>query len=277
MTQITAEAAFNHADWFLHAHTAATMDARLLAVRARPQRIVLAGADGNESYPLLKARYPQAQFHEYDSRTAYLYTAAARRKATQTLWQKLSSQHVPQTAADTLPDNEQADMLWSNFGLLHQTDLAAVFDGWAAALQPEGLLFFAHCGPDSLKEIRALWQKHGIRVETPLFTDMHDLGDMLLQHGFYDPVTDTELLTLQYQQAQRLIADMQVAGIWQSLQFEDEAAAVQVLENTWTTGEVHSVTMELLYGHGVKKLRLPENESIVQFYPGRPKPPARTH
>lgn len=244
----TADALLNHADWFLHAHTAATMDERLLAVKAQPQHIILAGADGDESYRLLKTRYPQAEFREYDSRTAYLHAAAANRKAVQTLWQKLRHQHVPQTASDTLPDDEAADMLWSNLGLLHQADnaaeLAAVFERWAAALQPDGLLFFSHCGPDTLKELRALWQQHGIHVDTPLLIDMHDLGDALLQHGFYDPVTDMAPLTVQYTQPQRLIADMQVAGIWSSLHFDDEAAAVRVLENEWANNDVHDITIE---------------------------------
>lgn len=270
MMHTDVDAVLTHADWFLHAHTAAVMDERLLAVKARPQRIILAGADGNESHRLLKARYPQAQFHEYDSRVLYLHAAEAKRKERQNLWQKLSGQHLPQTAADILRADEHADMLWSNLGLLHQAEPATVFEQWAGALQPDGLLFFSHCGPNTLKEVCALWQQHGIHVATPLLIDMHDLGDELLQHGFYDPVMDMESLTLQYTKPQRLIADMQIAGIWSGLQFEDEAAAVQTLEAEWTDNHVYNVTIELVYGHGVKKRRLPENESVVQFYPQRP-------
>ena len=32
-------------------------------------------------------------------------------------------------------------------------------------------------------------------------------------------------------------------------------------------GLLHTVTLETVYGHAVKKLQLPENENVVQFYP----------
>lgn len=258
-------------DWFVHAHLAATMNERLLVVKAVPQQIVLAGADGNHSYPCLKARYPQAHFDEYDSRASGLQTALNRRKHAQSLWQKISGTLPSQMVTDILPHNEAADMVWSNLGLLHQSEPAAVFDNWAQALKPDGMLFFTHLGPDTLKEILALWRVHDVAVATPMLIDMHDLGDMLFHHGFYDPVMDMSRLTLQYTQVSRFIRDMQIAGVWGSLVFADEAAAVHALEEAWADGTVHEVTLELVYGHGMKKNVLPENEALVQFYPNRPK------
>ncbi|WP_066565974.1 class I SAM-dependent methyltransferase [Snodgrassella sp. CFCC 13594] len=262
----------NADDWFIHAHLATTMDERLLAVKAQPQHIILAGADANHSYGCLNARYPQAAFHEYDSRKTQLQAALSLRKQSRSLWQKIGTKLPPQTASDALPNQETADMVWGNLALLHQPEPSAVFDNWAHALKPDGLLFFTHVGPDTLKEIQALWQAQGIAVTTPLFIDMHDLGDMLFHHGFYDPVMDMSRLTLQYTQPQRFICDMQVAGIWQSLHFHDEQAAIRALEKAWADGSVHDVTLELVYGHGIKKTVLPVNQALVQFYPHRPTP-----
>lgn len=260
-------ALLNQPDWFLQSHLAATMDERLTILKQPPNKIFLAGADGNESYRLLKARYPQAQFQEFDSRADYLQAAQSIRKSKQNWWQKLSNHFPTQTHSDQLPVNAMVDMVWSNLGLVHQANTQQVIENWAGALKPEGLLFFSHFGPDTLKEILTVWRKHDIIVTAPRLLDMHDLGDMLLQHGFYDPVTDMNMLTLQYTTAERFINDMITAGLWQTLQFDSEVEAVRILADHWQHNHVHDVTLELVYGHGIRRLALPENTATIQFYP----------
>jgi malonyl-CoA O-methyltransferase len=44
------------------------------------------------------------------------------------------------------------------------------------------------------------------------FVDMHDLGDMLVQAGFADPVMDQELLTLTWADADALLAELRTLG-----------------------------------------------------------------
>lgn len=260
----------NQPDWFLQAHLAATLDERLSILKQPPNKIFLAGADGNESYRLLKIRYPQAQFQEFDSRNDCLQSAQAIRKSKQNWWQKLSGDLPVQTHSDLLPANAMADMVWSNLGLLHQDKPQQVIENWAGTLKPDGLLFFSYFGPDTLKEILTLWRKHGIIVTVPRLLDMHDLGDLLLQHGFYDPVTDMNMLTLQYTTVERFIDDMLTAGLWQTLQFGNEIEAIRVLADNWQDDSVHNVTLELVYGHGIKKQILPEHSATIQFYPHSP-------
>lgn len=257
-------------DWFLHAYTASTLDERLALLRQPPHNIILAAADGNESYRLLKNRYPTAEFQEFDQRQDYLYWSLQARKADQNLWQKLSQALPIQYPTEILPTNEAADMVWSNLGLIHQTDPATTIKNWADALRPDGLLFFSHFGSDTFQELRALWQKYSIKVTMPMLIDMHDIGDMLLQYGFYDPVTDMSKLTLQYSQAERLIEDMRIVGLWQSIQFEDEEAATRILVQHWPQKRLQDITLELVYGHGIKKQRLPANTAPIQFYPQPP-------
>ncbi|MCO6507904.1 MAG: methyltransferase [Snodgrassella sp.] len=257
-------------DWFLHAHLAATLDERLSILRQPPAHILLAAADGNESYRLLKMRYPHARFQEFDSRDRYLQAAQAMRKAKLNWLQKFNSSLPVQTVSDQLPSNQAADMVWSNLGLIHQADPIAVINNWAGALRPDGLLFFSHFGADTLKEVLTLWRTAGIVVKTPHLLDMHDLGDMLYQHGFYDPVMDMNMLTLQYTKAERFIDDMRTAGLWQSLQFDNEIDAVRILVQAWKNNDIHNVTLELVYGHGVKKQILPDNATPIQFYPSSP-------
>ena len=44
------------------------------------------------------------------------------------------------------------------------------------------------------------------------FTDMHDVGDGLLQAGFADPVMEAEIITVQYQTIDKLMADLRATG-----------------------------------------------------------------
>ena len=103
----------------------------------------------------------------------------------------------------------------------------------------------------------------------PTLIDMHDLGDMLFHHGFYDPVMDTAKLSLSYRAAATFWQDMETLGLWQALQLSDEAAARTVINNMWQSGKPVEITLETIHGHAVKKLLLPEGESAVQFFPRR--------
>lgn len=254
-------------DWFLHHHLAEVLDARLPAFKTVPQDIILAAADGDASHSRLKQRYPKAAFREYDARADYLAAALAIRKQGQSLWQKLGGRLPPQYPLTRLPEDQRADMLWSNLGLLAETDLPAAFARWAAALKADGLLFFTHLGPDSLRELKAWWQRHGIDMAAPHLADMHDLGDMLPANGFYDPVMDMDTLTLHYQSAERLLADLDHLGLWPLLQLSGPERARAVLQQGFAEGALGNITLELIYGHALKKLRLPESETVVQFYP----------
>ncbi|QEY23873.1 methyltransferase [Neisseria animalis] len=253
--------------WSIHRHLAETADERLLLVRQVPQHIILAGADNDISRRLLAARYPQAVFSEYDSRREFLHTAAAARKGG--LWQKLTGKSIPQVCqAMTAPLPEaQADMLWANLSLVLADEPLPVFQKWAHALKTDGLLFFTHFGRDTLAELKGRLNGHGISCETPALIDMHDLGDMLADSGFYDPVVDTAKLELSYRKAATFWQDMDTLGLRRAVIFSDEAEARRLIDGWFAEGEVLSVTLETLYGHAVKKLALPQGENVVRFYP----------
>lgn len=258
-------------DWGVHAHLAEQLDSRLVLVREAPARIVLTGADGDCSRRLLAARYPQAQFAEYDARADHLAAAAAARKSG---WlAKLAGKSVPQTQqnwSEPLPP-ASADMLWSNLALPLADSLAAVFDSWAGCLKTDGLLFFTHWGGDSLPELRAVLSEAGIACAAPLLADMHDLGDLLLQHGFYDPVTDTARLQLDYQSPSAWEGDMRRLGLWHALAPADADAARAAARTAWDRGGLRRMTLETVFGHAVKKPLLPPNESPVSFHKKAPR------
>ncbi|MDO5069682.1 MAG: methyltransferase domain-containing protein [Neisseria zoodegmatis] len=256
--------------WQIHRYLARNTDERLQLVRHVPQQIVLVGADADESRSLLAARYPKAVFTEYDPRPDFLEAAAQARKSG--LWQKLTGKKVVQhcQAVEAALPEAAADMLWANLALITAKEPVPVFENWARALKTNGLLFFTHFGIDTLSGLTGRLKKRGIAVEAPMLFDMHDLGDMLFHHGFYDPVMDTAKLELHYRRAETFWQDMDTLGLWASLVFDDEAAAREAVEAVFAEEGELTVTLETVYGHAVKKLMLPQGESPVQFYPKKP-------
>ncbi len=109
----------------------------------------------------------------------------------------------------------------------------AVFDNWARHLKTDGLLFFTHFGIDSLQDLIGCLNAEGIDCRDPPLIDMHDLGDMVFHHGFYDPVMDTAKLSLKLSRRRNLLEDMETLGLWQALQLSDEAAARTVINQMW--------------------------------------------
>jgi malonyl-CoA O-methyltransferase len=57
---------------------------------------------------------------------------------------------------------------------------------------------FSCLGPDTLRELRALYAALGWPPPAHEFTDMHDWGDMLVASGFAEPVMDMERITLSF-------------------------------------------------------------------------------
>lgn len=256
----------NNDPYFIHSRLAADMDARLQILNRTPKQIILFGADGDHSRSLLASRYPQARFSEYDSQEAALQAAALRRRGG--LWAKLSGKNIIQTCQSTetrLPENS-AEMLWANLGLMNAADAVTVLQNWSAALKKDGLLFFSHFGADSLPEIRQLLQENGIRCAAPLLKDMHDWGDLLFEHGFNDPVMDTAKMVLDYQNTRWFWQDLTYSGLWQALQAEREEDARAVVERALSQGQLKNITLEILFGHAVKKTVMPAGEQEIRFY-----------
>jgi malonyl-CoA O-methyltransferase len=132
---------------------------------------------------------------------------------------------------------------------------------WQRALAPDGFLMFSSFGPDTLRELRALYARLGWPAPTPAFVDMHDLGDMLVQAGFADPVMDQETLTLSWPTPQAMLAELRglggniapdrMAGLRTPRWRARLEAALQSLAGA--DGRLHA-SFEIAYGHAFKAL-----------------------
>jgi malonyl-CoA O-methyltransferase len=159
------------------------------------------------------------------------------------------------------------DMLWANQSLHLQADPMATLQKWKQALSAQGYVLFSSLGPDTLKELRAVYARKGWPDAMHAYTDMHDWGDMLVEAGFAEPVMDMETLTLTYASAERLIADLRdYGGNAARLRFQGlrgkqwRAHLIDAIEGDVprTHDGQLQVTVEVIYGHAIKpELKVP--------------------
>ena len=114
---------------------------------------------------------------------------------------------------DALPfDDNSVDLIFSNLALQWSAEPRKTFRELARVLKPGGLLLFATLGPDTLIELKKAWRAVDSYTHVNAFVDMHDVGDLLLQAGLYDPVMDMEKLTFEYQTLKGLMKDLKGIG-----------------------------------------------------------------
>lgn len=134
--------------------------------------------------------------------------------------------------------SRSCDLVLSNLELQHASSPTELIQAWHAVLKPEALLMFTYLGPDTAHELK----KGGLALH-PKFqtTDMHNVGDELLQAGFAEPVMDMEYLYLEYESSDRLMKDLLSMSL-----IEAHAAHLDF----WAELRFPlKVTLEVVYGH----------------------------
>lgn len=122
-------------------------------------------------------------------------------------------QRQPERLAAAAVAPGSAGLVWSNMALHFDENPQQSMAAWRLALQVEGFVMFSTLGPGSLSQLRTLYREQGWPTPHAPFVDMHDLGDMLVESGFADPVMDQEVLTLTYADPQALLTDLRHWGV----------------------------------------------------------------
>ena len=245
------------ASW-LHEEIGQRMQERLQWMRHSPETWLdwwpLNG--GLQTHARVRERYAQSR--------AFLQERDAQRhaQAVQALqgpwWRRVSGRDRLQNDA---PPARGVDMLWANMALHLVADPMALLRQWQQALAVDGFVMFSCLGPDTLRELQALYAQRGWPPPCHAFTDMHDWGDMLVQAGFAQPVMDMERLTLTYASPEALLQDLRTMGRnahrgrfaacrgrrWRT-QWLDAVAAQARAE---AAGRC-VLTVEVIYGHAIK-------------------------
>ena len=257
------------APW-LHHEVARRMAERLPVIRQPPLTWLDWGGFIGAGASAVQAVWPQAQRSVAEPTRAL---AERSRQALQAPWwawgqRRLDASQTVALAAD-VPAG-QAQMLWSNLGLHTSPDAAATLAQWHRALAVGGFVMFSTFGPDTLRELRALYAEQGWPAPHPPFADMHDVGDLLVHGGFADPVMDQEVLRLSWSSPQALLAELRGLGGHLGLQRTPglrtprwQARLLQALaRQADAQGRIH-LSFELVYGHAYKPAPRPARADLA--------------
>lgn len=213
---------------------------------------------GLQAQALLARRYPGAQ--ALVSAALAQEKSLALRVAARPWWHPARWR----AALGPAPAAAPAELLWANMSLHMAADPQALIQRWHEALAIDGFLMFSCFGPDTLRELRTLYQSLGWPAPAHEFTDMHDWGDMLVAAGFAEPVMDMERIELTFETPQRLLQELRElgrnlhparpAGLRGRAWRDQLHAALRQLADPVHEGRL-KLTFEIIYGHAFRPQR----------------------
>jgi malonyl-CoA O-methyltransferase len=272
---------------FLRREVAQRMHERLALVKIAPERVLDAGCGAGADLAVLQKTYPAAQIVGIDASAALLQAAQASAPGVRPLSQLLSRLMPAKTGVDLLSGDfghlpfgpNSIDLVWSNLALHWHPQPDKVFAEWRRVLRVEGLLMFSNFGPDTFRELRTAFAALDGTPHALPFVDMHDFGDQLVEAGFSTPVMDMEHITVTYDTAAALLADVRALGgnplltrrrglvgraAWQRM--------LAALEQQRRPDGKLGLTFEVIYGHAFRPVpkTTAAGEAIVRFQPRPP-------
>lgn len=264
---------------FLAREIGARMVERLDLLRAVPSLALDLGCGTGAGARMLRDRYPECGVVETDMVLPMLRQSSRSESWWQRSFKRLKREARTRVCADIerLPFAERAfDMVWSNL-VLHWTSLARVLPEVYRVLRPGGVFMFSTLGPDTLRELRASYAEVDGFEHVNRFEDLHDIGDMLVQTRFGDPVMDMEQLTLTYESVDVLLKELRAGGAGnanagrpQGLSGKRSYARMRAAYERFRHDGRLPATFEVVYGHAWRpqhETRTAAGEAIVTFRP----------
>jgi len=243
---------------WLHEEVASRMQDRLQWIKLKPQAWADWGAlrGGMQAHAQLTKTYPDATCFVAETQAE---RAQAATKSIVKPWWSLSQWRAAPVRFE-MPPPASVDMLWANMALHESADPQALLARWHQALKVDGFLMFSCLGPDTARELRAVYARLGWPPAGHELTDMHDWGDMLVQTGFAEPVMDMERITLTYETPARLLQELAELGrnfhparfpALRGRAWKAQLEAALAAQLTGQDGRL-SLTFEVIYGHAMK-------------------------
>jgi malonyl-CoA O-methyltransferase len=259
---------------------------KLDLIKIEPTHIVDLGCGTGYGTNLLAKRFPKSRITGVDIAQPMVDAMLAHCKGTTTLATKLKQTFKRSLIAGVCTDAEatglptmDCEFVFSTFAL-HWCDTLVALKEAHRLLKPGGLILIAVPGPDTLRELKSAFtaaDEGNEKVHVNQFIDMHDLGDMLVQAGFADPVVDMEHITVTYSNVRDVLTDLKAIGAsnhmnarerglmgkirWQKMQ-----TAYEQFRDV-ETGKLPA-TYEVVYAHSWKPLQLKkiaDGRSVVRF------------
>jgi malonyl-CoA O-methyltransferase len=269
---------------FLRREIAARMHERLALVKIAPRRVLDAGCGPGADLVLLQKDYPAAQIVGIDAAPAMLEAAKTPASALKSLNGLLNRLLPGKAGVDLLCADfgnlpfapNSVDLVWSNLALHWHPQPDRVFAEWRRVLRVEGLLMFSNFGPDTFRELRTAFAAIDEAPHALPFVDMHDFGDQLVEAGFSTPVMDMEIITVTYDTAEALLADVRALGgnplatrargLVGRNRWDQMLAALE--RGRRSDGKL-GLTFEVIYGHAFRPAPrvTAAGEAIIRFEP----------
>ena len=250
------------APW-LHEEVARRMAERLDVIRLPVQQWAdwEPARGGQEGHALVAQRYPDSKCFWV---SAHAESARAAIESEVKPWWQRWRLPGARSALEHVgaPPDGSVQLVWANMLAHHVVAPQALLGAWHRALAVDGFVLFSCFGPDTLKELRTLYARHGWPPPAHEYTDMHDWGDQLVAAGFAEPVMDMETLTLQFDTPERLLTELRELGRNLSVarfaglrgrRWRNQllTALNQGLRSPGGDGPL-TLTFELIYGHAIK-------------------------
>lgn len=202
---------------WLHGEIARRMSERLSIVKQVPLHVFDWWSELGGGAALLAQAYPKATVTgvlrpESSAPSTAAATVALPATPAWRRWLGLGS-GVSRAIAQSAVPPAQAQLVWSNMSLHWARDAPTLMREWQRALVVDGFLMFTTLGPGTLVAVRDLYRAQGWGTPYAPWTDMHDLGDMLVEAGFADPVMDQETVRLTWSSPRAALAELRTLGM----------------------------------------------------------------
>jgi malonyl-CoA O-methyltransferase len=237
------------------------MLSRLDYIKHTPDVILDAGSGTGYGTRQLRLRYPDARMLAVDIAPAMHFQA----RPSVSWWKQLLAVRGNQTSyvcgdIEQMPLKDScAGLVWSNLTLQWCNDINRTLAEVHRVLQAGGLFMFSTFGPDTLKELRQAFHSADNYNHINRFTDMHDIGDMLVHNGFATPVMDMEYIVLTYDDVTSVMRDLKAIGAHNVTQGRRRGLTgkiswqkgIKQYETLRIEGKLPA-TFEVIYGHAWK-------------------------
>lgn len=250
---------------FIFDELARRIVSRLDYIKLDPKSVLDCGSGLGFDRELLMNKYPNAKFFELDSSIELLRLNKPAKKWLSKIFTDKSKRNLICADAYNLPiANGSINFCYSNMLLPYISEIPDFIKEMRRVLALGGSFCISGLGVDSFKELRALG------LSTYRFPDMHDIGDMLVDAGFSNPVVDTEYLNLDYDDLRTLLSDIRLIGCGAAndptrQKFLSKEKYAEILSKNSLP---HKLTLEIFVAHGWKdqhKIDLPQGHSMINF------------
>lgn len=231
---------------FLQQEVGKRLIERLAYIKMIPNTILDLGCGTGFQAAALSQQYPNATQWNLDLAPGMVRVAKQNQRSSKQLYLCADAESLPFK-------NKSVDFIFSNCALPWFSDPIRAFEEIQRVLKPGGFLFLSTFGPDTLKELRACFLENPQIKSEEAFQDLHNLGDQLLQMGFWDPIIDMEMLTFTYEHATTLFRDLALTGvdalIPERVDDKNRTQIIEAYEKHRSREGLLPATFEIVYAH----------------------------